>query len=374
MDNNQNQVNQSSQPDSIPRGNPRPFSDRPPIDNGYNQPPMGQPMQPQNFNPQGGYGPQNFGPQGYGPQGYNQPLMGQPISQPMMKPPKQPMDPAKKKKLIIGLSVCGAVLILSIAAAIVIPILLRVDYSSAYATAKELKPKVYDIYRSYDCEYAIDYVESKWTSVKDYTEYIERCKSNFSSETNDLVSKLENTDSVKRNNDVKTQFDKFKAEYTSLSSDNSDALNAKLALWQARHNFVIAADKLSTSSSDAEFTTAANYLINSGNDTLKAYGEGWLERRIAINAAYRAYYNASYSNPNYNQLREDYNNKKNEYNDWIATNKPDIKTVAPLSFNDTSKMYSEFTKLYDLITDTYEKNYNFGSHDCSEIADKVTCD
>lgn len=297
------------------------------------------------------------------------PPMGYP--QPMMRPPKQPMDPAKKKKLIIGFSIGGAVLALGIAAAIIIPILLRVDYAPAYATAKELKPKLYDIYYSYNCEYVVDYVDSVYTSTKSYAEYIEGCKEVYSSDTTELVTKLENTDGVKRNNEISTAFAKFKVEYDTLSSD--DSLAAKLDLWQARHNFVYAADDLSySSSSDAEFTAAANYLINSGNDSLKTYGEGWLERALVVAAAYRAYRAASWQTSS--QLYSEYNNKKSELSDWIAANRPDINTVAPLNFDNTSKMYSEFTKLYDLISATYEQNYNSGSGDCTEFLGEVYCE
>ena len=42
--------------------------------------------------------------------------------------------------------------------------------------------------------------------------------------------------------------------------------------------------------------------------------------------------------------------------------------------DDTSRIYSEFGKLYDLISKTYAENYNFGSGDCSEILGEVYCD
>lgn len=294
--------------------------------------------------------------------------------QPAMMRPKQAMDPAKKKKIIMIVSICAGVLTLGIVAAIVIPSLLRIDYAPSYAAAKELKPIIYDIYNSYDCGYVISYIESSYTTTKKYSEYIDNCKKVYSSSVDEAVTKLENTDGVKRNNEIKSQFDKFKSEYTALTSGETDALEAKLDLWQARHNFVVAVDGLKTSSSDAEYAAAAKYLIDSGNEALKKYGEGWLERRTAINAAYRAWQGSSYSAPNHSQLREDYYNKKNEYNDWVATNKPDINTIAPLDFDSTSKMYSEFTKLYDLITKTYQLNYNFGSGDCDEILGDVYCD
>ena len=328
--------------------------------NNFGQP-MGQPMPNQ--------------PQPMPTQPYQQPYQQPYPPQPMMKPPRQPMDPVKKKKLILGFSIGGAILVLGIAAAIIVPVLLRVDYAPAYNIAKELKPKIYDIYHSYDCEYVVDYVDSTYTNIKDYTEYIDGCKSVYDSGVDELISELENTAAAKQNSDISNQFAKFKSEYSALSSGNNEELANKLDLWQAQHNYLYSVDGLNYgSSSDAEFTTAANYLINSGNDTLKTYGEGWLEHALAIAAAYRAWSNASCINGNKSQLYDEYNNKRSEFADWRAANKPDINTIAPLNFSDTSKMYNEFTKLYDLISTTYQKNYNSGSGDCTEAFGEVYCE
>ena len=300
--------------------------------------------------------------------------MVQPYPPQMMRPPKQPMDPKKKKAIILTVSIVSGVVVLGIALAIILPIILRVDYATAYKTAKELKPYIYDIYESYDCEYVTDYVDESYITDKEYGEYVEKCKEVYNSKVNDLVNQLENTDGVRRNDEIKNQFGKFKNEYTALSSGNVDELSNKLSLWQAWHSFHIAVDDLSYSDTDSEFTIAGNYLINSGNDTLKTYGDGWLEWSLAIAAAYRAYNNASWSSPDYQSLRDAYNNKKAEFKDWIAVNKPDINAVAPLKFDDTSKMYTEFDRLYTLVADTYENNYNSGSNDCDEFLGDVYCD
>lgn len=318
-------------------------------------------MPPQNNNP---YPPNN------GSVPPNQPAMNQPYPpQPMMKPPKQPMDPKKKKGLILGLSISGAVLVLGIVAAVVVPILLKVDYSSAYNTAKELKPNIYNIYRGYDCGYVVDYINTLY-QIKSYNEFVENCKAVYDVNTDELISKLENTDGVRRNNEIGSQFEKFKTEYDNLISGGIDSLKEKLNLWQAMHSFVVTADKIKNTSSDAECTTAANYLIESGNETLKSYGEGWLEKTLAATAAYRAYRNAR---GDWREKSNTYDNLKSERHDWIAENKPDMNMVAPLNFGDTSKVNTEFTRLYDLIKSTYEKNYNFGSGDCDEFLGEVTC-
>lgn len=287
------------------------------------------------------------------------------------RPPKQPMDPVKKKKIIAIVSICSGVAVLAIIAAIVIPILFRVDYSTAYKTAKDLKPKIYNIYQSYDCGYVVSYVDSRYTNIKNYAEYVENCKETYNDSTSALVAKLGETDGIKRNNELGLQYEKFRTAFAALTSGDTEELAAKLALWQARHNFVYVADDLSyTSSSDAEFTAAANYLIESGNDTLKTYGEGWLEKSLAAAAAYRNYRNTT---TGWSAAYNEYQNKVKEKNDYVAANKPDMSQIAPLNFNDTYKMYSEFNSLYNMITETYEKNYNSGSGDCTEFLGEVSC-
>ena len=244
MDNNNFNGGMNNSPNMQPNMQPNVPNMQPGMQGTPNN--MGMPMGPN--------GPMNqMGPMG--------PNMGQPYPQRMMRPPKQPMDPAKKKRIILIISIVSGLVVIGIVLAIVLPMVFKVDYSTAYNTAKELQPKIYDIYQSYDCEYVVDYVDSSYTSTKTYDSYIDECKEVYNSETDDLVNQLENTDGVKRNDEIKTQFGKFKNEYTALSAGNAEELSYKLGLWQARHNFVVAADDLSYSSSDAEFTTTANYLI-----------------------------------------------------------------------------------------------------------------
>ena len=97
--------------------------------NGQNQNQVSQPMAGQDASNMQ-YVPNNqMNQQGMGQIGAPNQTGGYPAQQhpyqnpPMAKPPKQPMDPAKKKKLIIGFSVGGVALALGIAALIIVPIL-----------------------------------------------------------------------------------------------------------------------------------------------------------------------------------------------------------------------------------------------------------
>lgn len=315
---------------------------------------MGQMPQMQGQMPNGGYG-------------YQQQM-------PMQKPPKQPMDPKKKKKLIIGLSIGGGVLVLGIAAAIILPIVLKVDYSETYKTAKELDPIISDIYSDDNCYYVQNNVSSAYTSASDYDKYITGCKEAYTKATN-LVNQLGDTAGIKRDSELENLYNKFQAAYQKEDKLSAEEVDSKLALYKTWHDWAVAVDKVdSWDESDKDLEAAANVLINSGNDTLKSYGEGWLERRKAAANASRAYSAASYTDKNKSNLRNTLNDAQTTYNNYVKENKPNIEELAGQVETSFSETYSEFDKLYDSIVSRYEEHYNFGSGDCFEFAGEVDCD
>lgn len=285
--------------------------------------------------------------------------------------PKQPMNPATKKKIILGVAIGVAALVAIIIICVVIAIVSHVDYGEAYRQAKDLKDDVAELYTAYDCERVVSNVNSDWTSESNYNKYIEACKDDTAG-IDDKIAELEKTAGVRKDSAVKTAFDKFKKEYAAVVP-NSEELNSKLELYKTWHSYVVAVDDLSASDTDAEIQSAANILINSGNDTFKTYGEGWLEKTMEYVRAYRAYQNSSYSDSNRTQLRDDMYSKQTAQRTWVSENKPDITELAPLNFSDTAKMYNAYRDFYELLTATYEEHYNSGSGDCSELRDVVYC-
>ncbi len=290
---------------------------------------------------------------------------------PVAPQPKQLMNPATKKKIILGIVIGVAALVAIIIICVVIAIVSHVDYGEAYRQAKDLKDDVAELYTAYDCERVVSNVNSDWTSESNYNKYIEACKDDTAG-IDDKIAELEKTAGVRKDSAVKTAFDKFKKEYAAVVP-NSEELNSKLELYKTWHSYVVAVDDLSASDTDAEIQSAANILINSGNDTFKTYGEGWLEKTMEYVRAYRAYQNSSYSDSNRTQLRDDMYSKQTAQRTWVSENKPDITELAPLNFSDTTKMYNAYRDFYELLTATYEEHYNSGSGDCSELRDVVYC-
>ncbi len=289
----------------------------------------------------------------------------------MMRPLKQVMDLKKKKKLILGISLGVGGVVLAIVVIVVLTMVMKVDYGESYRVAKELKPKVSDINNNYDCSRVIDYVSSNYTNEMTYNGYVEGCVT-VTEGVDELVSQLGQTAGVKRNKELKAQYERFQEAIETVMPDGGE-LKQRLEIYKIWHKFIVAADDLSAnSSSDAEIQNAAKVLTESGNEILAEYGTGWLEKTLAYVQAYRTYSNTSYSASNKSELRVERDNRQTERKNWIAANEPDIKEIGGLSFENTSKMYTEFTKLYEMITEMYEKNYD-GSGDCTEFLGEVFC-
>lgn len=285
------------------------------------------------------------------------------------QPPKQPLNPATKKKIILGSAIGGGVLLLAIIAWVVIALVTRIDYGDTYRVANELRAKVNDIYQDYGCSRAVDYADSTWVSERTYNSYVSDCKEVLDG-VEDLVKKLSETSGVKRNDKISSQFKSFQEAYHAAIPDVG-TIDEKLDLYQTWHTFTVKVDDLTAKSSDADFKSAADVLAKSGNPTMTSYGEGWLERSLAYAHAYQAYWDAPSDASNKTQLRNDMNNKQSEQRLWVSENRPDITELVGLEFNNTSKMYNSYRTLFSTIADAYENHYNFGSGDCTELFDEV---
>ncbi|MDO4611979.1 MAG: hypothetical protein Q4B29_00750 [Candidatus Saccharibacteria bacterium] len=342
-----------------------------------NQDPMMNAPQGPQMGPQGQFGPQmgpNMPPQGPMP-GYGQPMMqpGYGPQMPMqpMRPPKQPMDPKKKKKIIIGVSVGLGVAILAAVAVVVVMMLLKVDYSEAYLKAKDMNSRINAVYLNSDCSNVLSYVKSSYRDIEEYNEYIEGCKKTTNG-VKELVDDLGSTAAVQRDEKIKAQYGRF-LEAFDATLPNTESLGQKLDLYQAWHKFIVLVDDLDYGDPDSEFKAATESLINSGNETLKVYGEGYLERSLELSHAYTAFDSLPYGDSNRSTLRNEYYNKRSELQAWVDENAPDITTVAPLEFTGGSTMWTEWRALYDLISETYELNYDQGSGNCTEFLGEVVC-
>ncbi|MDO4742134.1 MAG: DUF5684 domain-containing protein [Candidatus Saccharibacteria bacterium] len=272
------------------------------------------------------------------------------------KTKKEPMNPKTKKGVIIGSAIGGGVLLLIIFIVTIITASSRVDYSASYRVAQELQSVISTVYWNFDCDDVVDYVDSDYISDSTYEGYISGCKETLA-DLSKLVDELGNSDAVKREKDISENFAEFKKHYDKLA-ESDEELDEKLDAYSAWHGFSVAVDDLSyTKSSDAEITSAANKLIESGNKILADYGEGWLEKTLAVAKVAREYYNASYSDRNKSSYYTKYQEALTAVKNYSSSNKPDIESDFPLGVDETTKIYKSYDTLYESIRLKYQEHY-----------------
>ena len=277
--------------------------------------------------------------------------------------PKAPMNPKTKKTIILLCIIGGVVIILAVLAIILLPMIFKVDYSTAYNTAKELDEKIDRLAYNNDCGYVVDYYDSGYTSNNDFNGYVEGCLAVTEGLT-ELVDKLGQTPGIKRDANLQNGYNGFKATFDKLAID--DSLAAKLEIYKVWHSFSVAVYGLDEKSTDSAINTAGNILIESGNEKLKEYGTGWLELMLAKVKAYKVYYESNWDSTYY-EKKDKYNKAKEALSSYIQANQPQITTLAPVNMDSIDAVATRFDDLYQAIANTYAKNYNKGSGDCEEF-------
>lgn len=288
---------------------------------------------------------------------------------PSSSTPVVPKSPKSHKKVIVGALIATGAIIVVAVVCIVIVLATRVDYGESYHAVRDLRTHINKVASNSDCENVVDYADSSWLSEKAYDKYIDGCKKTTNRD-DELVQRLGDTAAVRKDSAISKQFDKFKTAYDAAIPNEAD-LTKKLDLYRAWHKFTVLSDGLTTKSSEKDFQSAVEPLKNSDNDTLKSYGEGWLEHALAYRSAYNAYWDNSKAG---NTEREAMNKAEDAFEDWMDDNAVDMTKVAELDTADTDDLRTEFENLYDLIVEAYEENYDYDSGDCTELFDSVYCD
>lgn len=279
-----------------------------------------------------------------------------------------PLDPVFKKRFTLICGSAAGVISLASILLIVLSVILRVDYGETYRLARNLRAGVSDLYNGGVCDKVIDYADSAWVSASVYNSYVDDCKKLLGNNI-DLIDQLRIASGIKKDSQILEQFELFSQAYTSAIPP-VDTLDSKLDLYKAWHDYAYVADDLTTSSDESEYQAAADILINTGNADLIDYAKGWLELAIAYRAAYRNYWdNPRAGNGEYEAVTA----ARLALRTYDNEHTPDLAEVVGLNFPSTSKMYQEFRTLYSLITDAYEKHYDYDSGDCTTVNGKAYC-
>lgn len=290
---------------------------------------------------------------------------------PAVKAAPKPLDPKTKKKIIMWSCIGGGIFIAVSIIAIIFSLVFRIDYGASYRKAEEVMDELSDLSNNTNaCSRVASYVNSTWTNEKTYNDYVSDCLDSLEHDDSKIIE-LGKTSGVKRDKDIKAQYDKFKKAYDQAFPDQS-GVEETLKVYKAWHTFVIKSSAASSAIQDDDaYRKAADALKESGNDTLIEYADGWLERGLAYSKAYREYMEGA--DKGSSAARTAMTEARASLRSYINQNEPDIEDIVEFGPGDISDVYSAFKKLYNMISDAYEENYD-GKGDCVELLDSVYCD
>lgn len=287
------------------------------------------------------------------------------------KPAPKPLDPKTKKKIIMWTCIGGGIFVALSIIAIVFSLVFRINYGESYRKAEEVMDELSDLSGNTSaCSRVASYVNSTWTNEKTYNDYISKCLDSLDHDDSTIIE-LGKTSGVKRDEKIKAQYDKFKKAYDQAFPEQS-SVEVTLKIYKAWHTFIVKANAATNSIKDDDaYRKAADALKESDNSTLIEYAEGWLERGLAYSKAYREYMEGD--NKGSSAARTAMTEARTSFRSFVNQNEPDIEDIAEFEPGDTSDVYSTFKKLYSMISDAYEENYD-GKGDCVELLDSVYCD
>ena len=282
--------------------------------------------------------------------------------------------PKKQRKGIILSSIFSFALIVAAIITASIITATHIKYADTYRIAKELRVKIRDMRSDYACQKVLDYVDSPYTTMAAFSEYAEGCRT-VGNDSKNLVETLGLTEGVRKDENLIRLYDGFNDVYLSAISGDEE-LEKTLDLYTIWHQWVIASAAVEGwDQTDTDLDAATKILIDSGDDILKSYGEGWLSRKKAVAAAYREYYFSSMADLDRRAaLQQVMELKQRDFTEYEAQSRPNIKELDVLETADTAKLYARFEDMYEYIRKAYQEHYERGSGDCKELITEIVCD
>lgn len=222
---------------------------------------------------------------------------------------------SNQKKMVIAGVAAVAVVAVVVLGCILIPKMFGTDYKESARVAGELE------------------------TVLDYTKKVDACKEKLA-EGRKLANELGKTSGVKNDADIKAKYEAFE-EDAKVALPESDELDKTMNLYTSMHEFIVKLDEFEPDMSEDEIKNTANLLINTGNEALVKFGEGWRDRMIEVVRLY-----AKYEDTGDYTIVTQMMKKVEEMEDWA--NSSDVLTDDELGELDSDKVNDMLQKFIEL--------------------------
>jgi len=238
-------------------------------------------------------------------------------------------DSSSNVGLWVALGV-GGLLAISAVVAVLVPQMLAPNYTKMYDSSVELQDALSEYFYSSACHDVAFYVDNYYSvDAEEYNEYIEECKKD-ASKVYEAVATFEAESEVSRDSEINSLYQNFKKAFDE-KAPAQDKLESTLKVYAAAHDFVVGMNDFDTSSGTIptveEFKKVTDTLVNSGDATLKEFGEGLNTRYAKLYDAAQAYIKTSYSDPNHREVSENYEDATDDMKDYLDEQLENIKNL-----------------------------------------------
>jgi hypothetical protein len=264
-------------------------------------------------------------------------------------------------------------LVLGIVAAIILPIVLKVDYEETHNRAKDLSLALGDLTSQDSCAGLVSYVDSTYTTGDVYGKYVDNCKGAIA-DVRTYTDAVSGTSGL-RDGELRELWDAYKTSYERLMPVYDQLVDT----YPAWHEFVVKREALQKASdwyktvTEAKLEAMVKPLEDSGVEAFKAYAEGLKSKYIPYvmaykkrDLAYTTWTNTSLGSPNKNATRDAYYEARDEmealqsaWNQWKGDNSVDLSTEELLGVDldaSDNNLKNIFNKFYNDLYSKYLDN------------------
>lgn len=283
----------------------------------------------------------------------------QPYVPPQAAPNKPPMDPKKKKKILI---IVFGIIGFSVVALIGLIVLIRINkisYRDAYKISSEIKEAISDIdYGS--CQNVVERVSNRYISEEYYEESVEKCEKALSGELSEKIKKLGETAAIRRDKELAKAYNEFKSKNQPLSGNTKNVSQA-LKEYKAWHKHI--RKDIDSESTDEDVEEAISDIKNSRHEKIRKYAIGWKEKVMEFLKTARAYKNET-DYKKYAEKRAARDDARAKLSDYKKVNTPNLKELEPISMVTRTSILNKYNALHKEIAKKYEENYDGSGSDC----------
>jgi len=291
-------------------------------------------------------------------------------------PPFNPKITVSHKWPKIVALVVGVLLIVALICVVLFKAIGSPDYGTSYQLVKELGTEFTDMWGDLDasCSAMLSQESDPNVATTEYHQYITECRQTLA-QAWDTTYQLGKSSGITKDSELKQQFETFQNSMNSAFPPKQDLTKMEKTI-TAVHDFAVRLGTIDGKSNANDVKTAAAVLIDSGSTDWAEFGKTWQTKMLKLLDARQAYATASYSDPQYQSIQQNYYDALDDLNTYLSEIDYEGWDNGGFHFDAIDQLETNFDALSSAVRTAYEEHYDGkNTANCVELdAGKASCD